>query len=68
MLLGVPRRPFAKRLLGGEYAVVVPFRLYVPFALTWADATAYLRRRMKESPSMMWLVLRNLFRAKRASR
>jgi proline dehydrogenase len=68
MLLGVPRRPFAKRLLAGEYGVVVPFRLYVPFALTWADATAYLRRRMKESPSMMWLVLRNFVRARRASK
>ena len=68
MLLGVPRRPFARRLIGGEYGVVVPFRLYVPFALTWGDATAYLRRRMKESPSMMWLVLRNILSAQRAKR
>lgn len=66
MLLGVPRRPFAKRLLAGEYGLVLPFRLYTPFALTWRDATAYLRRRLRESPSMVWLVLRNLVRAERA--
>ena len=66
MLLGVPRRPFAKKLLGGEFPSVVPFRLYIPFATSWDDATAYLRRRMRESPSVMWLVLRNLFRAQKA--
>lgn len=67
MLLGVPRRPFARRLLAGEYGVALPFRLYVPFAVTWNDATAYLRRRMDESPNMAWLVLRNLLFAQRAS-
>jgi len=66
MLLGVPRRPFAKRMMAGEYGVVLPFRLYIPFALSWDDATAYLRRRMVESPGMHWLVLRNLFSAQRA--
>lgn len=66
MLLGVPRRPFAKRLLDGEFGVQVPFRLYVPFATSWDDATAYLRRRMRESPSVMWLVLRNLHKARKA--
>lgn len=66
MLLGVPRRPFAKRLLAGDFGVVVPFRLYIPFATSWDDATAYLRRRMQESPSVMWLVLRNFHRARRA--
>ncbi|MDF1700277.1 MAG: proline dehydrogenase family protein [Planctomycetota bacterium] len=66
MLLGVPRRPFAKRLMAGEYGAIVPFRLYVPFPTSWDDATAYLRRRMRESPSVMWLVLRNLFRARKA--
>ena len=66
MLLGVPRRPFAKRLLDGDYGLVVPFRLYIPFALSWDDATAYLRRRMVESPGMHWLVLRNLLTARRA--
>jgi proline dehydrogenase len=68
MLLGVPRRPFTRRLLAGEYGLVLPFRLYIPFALSWRDATAYLRRRMDESPSMMWLVLRNLPQAQRAAR
>ena len=52
--------------MGGEYGLVVPFRLYIPFALTWEDATAYLRRRMVESPGMHWLVLRNLLTAQRA--
>lgn len=66
MLLGVPRRPFARRLLEGEYGLVLPFRLYIPFALSWDDATAYLRRRMVESPGIHWLVLRNLFSARRA--
>lgn len=66
MLLGVPRRPFAKRLLAGEFGTVVRFRLYIPFATSWDDATAYLRRRMRESPNVMWLVLRNLFKARRA--
>lgn len=66
MLLGVPRRPFAKRLMAGEFGTVVPFRLYIPFATSWDDATAYLRRRMRESPSIMWLVLRNLLKAKKA--
>jgi len=65
MLLGVPRRGFTRRMMAGAYGVVVPFRLYVPFALSWDDATAYLRRRMRESPSMAWLVLRNLHRTKR---
>ncbi len=68
MLLGVPRRPFARKLMAGEFGLVVPFRLYVPFALSWDDATAYLRRRVKESPSVMWLVLRNIFKAQRASK
>jgi proline dehydrogenase len=66
MLLGVPRRPFARRLLAGEFGIVVPFRLYSPFALSWDDATAYLRRRMEESQGMVWLVLRNLLWTQRA--
>ena len=65
MLLGVPREHFGRRLAAGELGPVVPLRLYVPFARSWDDATAYLRRRMQESPSMMWLVARNLLRARR---
>ena len=60
MLLGVPRARLQTRLMDGELGVRVPVRIYVPFAISWADATAYLRRRMAESPSIIWLVLRNL--------
>jgi proline dehydrogenase len=60
MLLGVPRRALQRRLRAQGLAV----RLYVPFANGWDDATAYLRRRMAESPSTVWLVLRNLFAAR----
>ena len=61
MLLGVPRPRLQRRLL----ARGLPVRLYVPFANGWDDATAYLRRRMEESPNITWLVLRNLFSAGR---
>lgn len=67
MLLGVPRAEFRRRLQAGELGPRLPMRLYVPFALGWDNATAYLRRRMAESPSMAWLVFRNLF-ARRANR
>ena len=60
MLLGVPRADMQARLMNGELGCPVPVRIYVPFAVSWADATAYLRRRMAESPSIIWLVLRNL--------
>jgi proline dehydrogenase len=61
MLLGVPRGDLQQRLRNGDLGPKLPVRLYVPFAIGWNDATAYLRRRMQESPSMIWLVLRNLF-------
>jgi proline dehydrogenase len=61
MLLGVPRSTLQDRLQSGEAGPKLPVRLYVPFAIGWKDATAYLRRRMDESPSMVWLVLRNLW-------
>ncbi len=61
MLLGVPRTALQQRLVSGAYGVPLPVRLYVPFAIGWTDATAYLRRRMAESPNITWLVLRNLF-------
>jgi len=62
MLLGVPRAELHRKILGGELGPALPVRLYVPFAVSWKDATAYLRRRMAESPSIVWLVLRNLVR------
>ncbi len=65
MLLGVPRREFQKKLTDGDFGPKLPVRLYVPFATSWDDATAYLRRRMKESPSVMWLVLRNFLSRKK---
>jgi proline dehydrogenase len=65
MLLGVPRGRCQRHLLDGSWGTPLPVRLYVPFAIGWDDATAYLRRRMEESPSMIWLVLRNFFRAGR---
>lgn len=60
MLLGVPRTAIQRRLRDGGFGVPLPVRLYVPYALSWAEATAYLRRRMAESPSVAWLALRNL--------
>jgi len=65
MLLGVPRTRCHRRLLEGSFGIPLPVRLYVPFAIGWDDATAYLRRRMEESPSMIWLVLRNFVRGGR---
>ncbi len=61
MLLGVPRGILQEKLQSGAAGPQLPVRLYVPFAIGWKDATAYLRRRMDESPSMVWLVLRNLW-------
>lgn len=59
-LLGVPRDKLWAKVKEGELGQTLPIRLYVPFAVDWDDATAYLRRRLDESPNMMWLVLRNL--------
>lgn len=60
MLLGVPRASMQSKLQGGELGPALPVRLYVPFAIGWSDATAYLRRRMVESPNMILPVLKNL--------
>ena len=67
LLLGVPRGRMITSLQAGEWGAKLPVRRYVPFAVGWDNATAYLRRRMDEVPSMAWLVLRNLF-ASRADR
>ncbi|MHC4449872.1 MAG: proline dehydrogenase family protein [Planctomycetota bacterium] len=65
MLLGVPRGSCHRQVLDGSWGTPLPVRIYVPFAIGWHEATAYLRRRMEESPSMIWLVLRNFLRAGR---
>ncbi|MBI5490834.1 MAG: proline dehydrogenase family protein [Deltaproteobacteria bacterium] len=57
MLLGVPRRRLQDELVADGWTV----RLYVPYAESWDDATAYLRRRLVETPSIAGLALRNLF-------
>jgi len=62
MLLGVPRAGTHRAVREGSWTTPLPVRIYVPFAIGWDDATAYLRRRMEESPSMIWLVLRNFAR------
>lgn len=56
MLMGVPRRRLQDDLGAAGYDV----RLYVPFAESWDDAVAYLRRRLAESPSTALLVATNL--------
>lgn len=55
MLFGVPR----DKLLAEMTASGVNARLYVPFARSWDQAIAYLRRRLDEYPAMMLLVLKN---------
>ncbi len=62
MLLGVPRAKIQQQLVRGDFGVSLPVRLYVPFGIRKADATAYLRRRMDENPRMVLDVLRNLVR------
>jgi proline dehydrogenase len=55
MLYGVPRQRLQDELV----AEGIRTRIYVPFATSWAEAIAYLRRRLDEYPQMMLLVARN---------
>jgi len=55
MLYGVPRQKLLKNLVSQGISV----RLYIPFALSWGMAVAYLRRRLDEYPAMALLVLKN---------
>ncbi len=50
-LLGVPRVRIQKELIERGYLV----RLYVPFTIEWKYAISYLRRRLIENPSMLYL-------------
>jgi proline dehydrogenase len=58
MLYGVPRARLLRELTDQG----IGCRLYVPFAVGWPMAIAYLRRRLDEYPGMAWLVLKNWFR------
>ncbi len=57
MLYGVPRDRLQQELVQRGVRV----RLYVPFAVGWSMAIAYLRRRLDEYPQMMFLVAKNMF-------
>ena len=59
-LLGVPITALQDRIRVGAFGPALSVRLYVPFAVNWSDATAYLRRRMTESPNIVLMALRNL--------
>jgi proline dehydrogenase len=50
-LLGVPRERIQQELVQRGYLV----RLYVPFTIEWKYAISYLRRRLIENPSMIYL-------------
>lgn len=62
LLLGVPRDGMLERIREDSVGRQLPVRVYVPFATDMEQATAYLRRRLNESPNMALLVLQNLFR------
>ncbi len=59
MLLGVPRTAIQDELVREGRLV----RLYVPFAVEWKYAIAYLRRRLAANPMMGAYVMKNLFRS-----
>ncbi|MEM6732440.1 MAG: proline dehydrogenase family protein [Myxococcota bacterium] len=58
LLYGVPR----EKLLNELRERGIKTRLYVPFAIGWSMAIAYLRRRLDEYPAMMFLVAKNMLR------
>jgi proline dehydrogenase len=58
MLYGVPRRSLQAEMTRRG----INMRLYVPFALGWPMAIAYLQRRLDEYPAMMGLVLGDVLR------
>jgi proline dehydrogenase len=57
MLLGVPRVELQKEIVKRGQII----RLYVPFAEDWKYAVHYLKRRLAASPSMVLMVMKNLF-------
>lgn len=65
MLLGVPRKQIQRQLLDGSFAGLgrpATVRLYVPYALSASDASAYCRRRLIENPDMVTYGMLNLVR------
>jgi proline dehydrogenase len=64
MLYGVPRESLLADLRAGRVGASGPVtaRLYVPYALSWKQAIAYCRRRLRENPKMASYVLGNLVR------
>ena len=57
MLLGVPRTQIQQEIVKRGQIV----RLYVPFAEDWKHAIRYMKRRLAHSPSMAFMVMKNLF-------
>ena len=56
MLLGVLRDKTHNEIQEKGFKI----RLYVPFAISWNDGIAYLKRRMLENPQIILYVLQNL--------
>ena len=57
MLLGVPRTQIQQEIVKRGQII----RLYVPFAEDWKYAVRYMKRRLAHSPSMAFMVMKNLF-------
>lgn len=58
MLLGVPRDGIQRQLIVDGQTV----RLYVPYAVKWAHALGYAKRRLAANPSMGLYIAKNLVR------
>ena len=61
MLLGVPRYKMQKEMQEKGFKV----RLYIPFAISWNDGIAYLKRRMLENPQIILYVLQNISKSQK---
>jgi proline dehydrogenase len=58
MLMGVPMAAFQDELIQNDIKV----RLYVPFAVKWAYAIAYCKRRLAANPAMAAYIIKNIFK------
>jgi len=61
MLLGVPCYKMQKEMQEKGFKV----RLYIPFAISWNDGIAYLKRRMLENPQIILYVLQNISKSQK---